>query len=248
MTVCLSLTACLILSSCTTATATTTATTTIVVGANQSLVIGRITEINGNDVVLALAKEGAVTVQSGDAASASGQTQSSRQRPSGQGGQTVPSGQAGQTQSAGQQPVVTGTDTSGQPASSGQSTPSGQSMPSGQQGQRQRPSGQSGQTVPSGQSAASSTASATTTSAGNGTRSGTTSASGSGTKSSQQATVTYSLTGETLSTRIPVGVKVSTQKGTVTTFSRLAVGDMIKILMEKSDSGSFVPVAVWIVG
>lgn len=58
----------------------------------------------------------------------------------------------------------------------------------------------------------------------------------------------YSLTGEEGSTLIPVGTTVTTQLGTTTTFSRLAAGDMVKLLMEKDKNGKDIVVGVWIVG
>ena len=47
--------------------------------------------------------------------------------------------------------------------------------------------------------------------------------------------------------QIPVGTQVETKLGTVTTFSRLAGGDRIKMLLQKDDSGSDVLLKIWIV-
>jgi hypothetical protein len=203
------LTLCVLLSACT-SDAATTAIPTIQMGDNQSLVIGQITAIFGNDVTLALATN-----------SASQQTSTTSQS-----GQSRPSGQG----------RPSGTDRSGQ------------TMPS--RGQRPSGSNGSGETMPSNADTAGQAmlpADSQTTSSGN-RNAQTTSAGDTQTKTSQAVTVTYTLTGETLSTRIPVGVKVTTLKGIATTFSRLAVGDMIKILMTTTDAGRSVPVAVWIVG
>ena len=58
----------------------------------------------------------------------------------------------------------------------------------------------------------------------------------------------YTLTGESVTTMIPVGTVVTTQLGTETTFSRLAVGDMLRIKVTTNDAGEQVILAIWIVG
>lgn len=58
---------------------------------------------------------------------------------------------------------------------------------------------------------------------------------------------TYAETDETGQMQIPVGTQVETKLGTVTTFSRLAGGDRIKMLLQKDDSGSDVLLKIWIV-
>lgn len=57
----------------------------------------------------------------------------------------------------------------------------------------------------------------------------------------------YTLTGEEETTLIPVGTTVTTQLGTTTTFSRLAAGDMVKLLVEKDKDGEDVIVGIWII-
>lgn len=257
----------LLLSGCAPAGTTTTATTSIRVGAGQTLVIGRITEIKGNDLVLALARE--TTVSAGQAGSGTRGTGAGAAT----GGVTQSAGSTTQSAGSGTQSSSDATSASGQQGGQrqrpsgmdqgGQSLPSGQSMPSGQGGQRQRPSGmdqggQYGQPTGAGQSAVTgqSAAGGQTTGSGQAVPGGQTAATGqagsgrttgSGTSASQPSAIFYALTGETMAARIPVGVKVTTAKGAVTTFSRLAVGDMVKLLMEDS-GGAQTPVAVWIVG
>ena len=51
---------------------------------------------------------------------------------------------------------------------------------------------------------------------------------------------------ETVTVQIPVGTPVTTRLGTETTFSRLAVGDNIKMLVQEED-GEQVILEVWIV-
>ena len=47
--------------------------------------------------------------------------------------------------------------------------------------------------------------------------------------------------------QIPVGTEVETKLGTVTTFSRLSNGDIIKMLLQKDDTGSNELMKIWIV-
>lgn len=63
----------------------------------------------------------------------------------------------------------------------------------------------------------------------------------------QAAVMTYSETDVTGQIQIPVGTEVETKLGTVTTFSRLSNGDIIKILLQKDDTGSSELMKIWIV-
>lgn len=53
------------------------------------------------------------------------------------------------------------------------------------------------------------------------------------------------MTGETVTTMIPVGVTVHTTSDTTTTFSRLASGDLLKILVETDSDGNEVIEEIW---
>ena len=53
------------------------------------------------------------------------------------------------------------------------------------------------------------------------------------------------MTGETVTTMIPVGVTVHTTSVTTTTFSRLASGDLLKILVETDSDGNEVIEEIW---
>ena len=61
------------------------------------------------------------------------------------------------------------------------------------------------------------------------------------------AVMTYSETDVTGQIQIPVGTEVETKLGTVTTFSRLSNGDIIKMLLQKDDTGSNELMKIWIV-
>ena len=53
------------------------------------------------------------------------------------------------------------------------------------------------------------------------------------------------MTGETVTTMIHVGVTVHTTSDTTTTFSRLAAGDLLKILVETDTDGNEVIEEIW---
>lgn len=53
------------------------------------------------------------------------------------------------------------------------------------------------------------------------------------------------MTGETVTTMIPVGVTVHTTSDTTTTFSRLTSGDLLKILVETDSDGNEVIEEIW---
>ena len=53
------------------------------------------------------------------------------------------------------------------------------------------------------------------------------------------------MTGETVTTMIPVGVTVHTTSDTTTTFSRFASGDLLKILVETDSDGNEIIEEIW---
>lgn len=58
--------------------------------------------------------------------------------------------------------------------------------------------------------------------------------------------MTYTETDETGQMQIPVGTEVETKLGTITTFSRLSNGDIIKMLLQKDDTGTNALLKIWI--
>ena len=66
-------------------------------------------------------------------------------------------------------------------------------------------------------------------------------------ETSESSDVTYTALDEERTMVIPVGTEVVTKLGTVTTFSRLASGDVMKILTEKSGDEDVI-LKIWIVG
>lgn len=57
---------------------------------------------------------------------------------------------------------------------------------------------------------------------------------------------TYTETDEAGQMQVPVGTEVETKLGTVTTFSRLSNGDIIKMLLQKDDTGNKELIRIWI--
>lgn len=58
---------------------------------------------------------------------------------------------------------------------------------------------------------------------------------------------TSSMTGSIVSTQIPVGVTVHTAADTETTFSRIATGDILKLLVETDEEGNEVIIEIWMI-
>lgn len=53
------------------------------------------------------------------------------------------------------------------------------------------------------------------------------------------------MSGESVTTLIPVSTVVHTTAGTETTFQRLAAGDLLKLLIETSEDGEEVIIEIW---
>ena len=53
------------------------------------------------------------------------------------------------------------------------------------------------------------------------------------------------MSGESVTTLIPVSTVVNTTAGTETTFQRLAAGDLLKLLIETSEDGEEVIIEIW---
>ncbi len=58
---------------------------------------------------------------------------------------------------------------------------------------------------------------------------------------------TSNMMGSVVSTQIPVGVVVHTAADTETTFSRIATGDILKLLIETDDDGNEVILEIWMI-
>jgi len=66
-----------------------------------------------------------------------------------------------------------------------------------------------------------------------------------GADGSDENSMNFGISTETITATIPVGVTVHTAADTETTFSRLASGDLLKILLETDTDGNEVIVEIW---
>lgn len=207
--------------------------------ANQSLLIGQVSTINGNEITLALAEEVDMSSMQGNRGNKGSSSSTSdpsatidpnaTQSPSqesgkgGFGGQRPDRGTSSDSQQGSTTNETAGTNTTD---SSSAQMPSGD-MPSGDMPGGDMPSGDK----PSDDSSSQNTTGTDTSS-----------------DSSKQSRVMYTLTGEEKTMLIPVGTPVTTLLGTVSTFSRIAVENTVKVVVETNDAGEEVIVAVYIVG
>jgi hypothetical protein len=210
---------------------------------NQSLVVAQVTAIYGNEVTLALAKEvdesetrQQMENESSDnnaqdeSASSEVQDTSSEQQEA-TANEQKPSGDnlAEESQSNTENNTSSESDVeSGKGMPSGDNQSSGNNMPSGE--------------MPSGEN----TPSKDMPEGGQGSRNE--DSTDKSESQSQTQMTRYSLTGEETTMMIPVGTPVTTLLGTVTTFSRIAVDNTLKIVTEKNDAGEDTIVAIYIVG
>lgn len=183
----------------------------------QSLMIGQVTAINGNEVVLALAKEADMqgngrgempSLAEGEMPSFAGGEMpdfTGEEMPSFAGGE-VPDFAEGEMPSfaEGEMPDFAGGE---MPGFAEGEDPDGDAQDGG--GGRQRYGG--------------------------------------GMQDQGQERVFYQLTGEEKTLLIPVGTAVTTPLGTQTTFSSIAVEDMLKLVVEEDADGRETVTAIWIV-
>ncbi len=189
---------------------------------NQKMIYGTITELYGNEITYQVLDKSETL--SSDVVS---DEVSTNEMPSGDfGGGEMPSGDFG-----------------------GGEMPSGDfgggEMPSGDFGGGEMPSGDFGGGMPTRDDTSDTTSDEvsenpsnhneeTTVNGRNGLQSG-----GMGdTTTSSTSSSTYHETGESVTANIPVGTTVTTKLGTVTTFSRLAVGDTVSMIIETLKDGT----------
>lgn len=208
---------------------------------NQSLMVAQVTAIYGNEITLALAKEvdasemGSQMEQREENTTKEEKTESNLQD-SDSDSNTNDNAKAVNTENmqnsktdmnSQEDTIESSSDTITNKEQSGEGETESQEMPSGQMPSEERQS----KDMPS--------------------RGGDSNDKGSSDKSeneSQTQMTRYSLTGEETTMMIPVGTPVTTLLGTVTTFSRIAVDNTLKIVTEKNENGEDVITAIYIVG
>ena len=207
-------------------------------GKDQSYLYGQIETIAGNDMKIAVAEAVTVERTSMKGGFSGGKTNRSNKESSNS--DSSSSEQNNSVESSGNE-MPSGEFPGGQMPDG--EFPGGQ-MPSGEFPGGQMPGGEfPGGQMPSG-------GNTSNNSEKDGTSSDTSSKKSSDASSSEESNTvtTYNLTGEKAEYLIPVKTSVTTQLGAVTTFSRLATGDYVKLLMEKDEDGKDVIIKIWIVG
>ena len=204
---------------------------------NQKIVIGKITEIAGNEMTYTILKK--VSAKS----SSSDQSKSDNS-----GNAPDQSSNSNDSSNAGNTPD--------QSSSSNDSSNSGNASDQGSNGNDSNNSGNTSGQSKNGNSSSSSlsdTKGSNNDSGGmpamqNGSsKSKSTSKSKSNTNSKKKGMTMYTSTNKSATMTIPVGTDVITSLGNKTTFSRLSNGDVIKMIVETDQDGNKVIVGIWMV-
>lgn len=207
----------------------TSTTPSITVKKGQTLITAQINSINGNEITYAIATEmeaSANTKESNDNNAQTGSNESDNQ---------TPPDQAGTSENGQNAPP----DMGEMPNQAGgfDQTSSDAQQPGG--------NGNPGQDFPSAQENSDST-SQNDASSNKDTNQNKSEDASKPSDHQEKSKTMYQLTGETNTTYIPVGTPVTTALGTTTTFSRLATGNMVQILLEENEDGESVIVGIWI--
>lgn len=218
----------------------------ITVKENQSLIVAQINTINGNEITFAEAEEVDLSSLKGGGM---GENKGASENNGNGDGSSMDESQNGREQNASSKNAMDGQQMpqGGMGESQGQSggnMPGGGDMPSGgMPGGGDMPSGgmPGGGDMPGGGEMSGGNDSGRS-------RTEDSSQEESGDKNEKAKNKTmYQVTGEEQAMLIPVGTAVTTQFGTTTTFSRLAAGDMVKILLEKNENNEDVIVGIWMI-
>lgn len=213
-------------------------TVTIQVGAGQSVIYASLDAVRGNEITYTVAQE-----MSSGQGEAGNQEAVGEQRTVREQGTTGERGTVSEQGTTGNREAVSGQKGAGRGFRTGDSSQSevdgqgadgtnaGGQMPSrgGMPSGGEMPSGDE-MSLPDGM-----------------TMPGSTGTAGSSATAFTYNNVTYQLTKETVTTQIPVGTDVTTRLGTVTTFSRLAAGDLVALVVQEVD-GQQVIMSVYIIG
>lgn len=194
---------------------------------NQKIVIGKITEIAGNEMTYTILKK------------VSAKSSSSDQSKSGNSG-NAPDQSSNSNDSGSSDTNGSSNGSGGMPAMQNGSSSQGQ-MPSGGQGDAPgNPPDANGMQDQQNSTSDSSTGS-------DSSKSKSTSKSKSNTNSKKKGMTMYTSTNKSATMTIPVGTDVITSLGNKTTFSRLSNGDVIKMIVETDQDGNKVIVGIWMV-
>lgn len=232
---------------------------------NQKIVIGKITEIAGNEMTYTILKKVSAKSSSSDQSksgnsgnapdqssnsndssnSGNASDQGSNDNDSNNSGNTSGQSKNGNSSSSSSSDIKgSNNDFGGMPAMQNGSSSQGQ-MPSG--GQGDAPGNPPGNPPDANgmQDQQNSTSDSSTGS--DSSKSKSTSKSKSNTNSKKKGMTMYTSTNKSATMTIPVGTDVITSLGNKTTFSRLSNGDVIKMIVETDQDGNKVIVGIWMV-
>lgn len=204
---------------------------------NQKIVIGKITEIAGNEMTYTILKK------------VSAKSSSSDQSKSGNSGNAP-------DQSSNSNDSSNAGNTPDQSSSSNDSSNSGNASDQGSNGNDSNNSGNTSGQSKNGNSSSSSSSDTKGSNNDSGgmpamqngsSKSKSTSKSKSNANSKKKSATMYTSTNKSATMTIPVGTDVITSLGNKTTFSRLSNGDVIKMIVETDQDGNKVIVGIWMV-
>ena len=202
---------------------------------SQKIVIGKITEIAGNEMTYTILKKASAKSSFSDQ-SKSGNSGNAPD----QNGNGNDSSNAGNTPDQSSSSNDSSNGSGGMPAMQNGSSSQGQ-MPSGGQGDAPgNPPDANGMQDQQNSNSDSSTGS-------DSSKSKSTSKSKSNTNSKKKSMTMYTSANKSATMTIPVGTDVITSLGNKTTFSRLSNGDVIKMIVETDQDGNKVIVGIWMV-
>ena len=218
---------------------------------NQKIVIGKITEIAGNEMTYTILKKASAKSSSSDQSKNSNSDNAPDQNGNGndssnagntpdQSSSSNDSSNSGNASDQGSNDNDSSNGSGGMPAMQNGSSSQGQ-MPSGGQGDAPgNPPDANGMQDQQNSNSDSSTGS-------DSSKSKSTSKSKSNTNSKKKSMTMYTSTNKSATMTIPVGTDVITSLGNKTTFSRLSNGDVIKMIVETDQDGNKVIVGIWMV-
>lgn len=218
---------------------------------NQKIVIGKITEIAGNEMTYTILKKVSAKSSSSDQSKSGNSGNAPDQNGNGndssnagntpdQSSSSNDSSNSGNVSDQGSNDNDSSNGSGGMPAMQNGSSSQGQ-MPSGGQGDAPgNPSDANGMQDQQNSNSDSSTGS-------DSSKSKSTSRSKSNTNSKKKSMTMYTSTNKSATMTIPVGTDVITSLGNKTTFSRLSNGDVIKMIVETDQDGNKVIVGIWMV-
>lgn len=251
--VALVLAACMLVSGCgNSKDASSTDIESVELESNQKIVIGKITEIAGNEITYTVAEEVDTSSDSTDTDSKSGDSTEDDSKSS----DNIAADSQGSesTDASSQKSGSTGANSQGSSSTESDSTSNSQQDSNmgtppymSQGGTPPDMNAGSPPDAQSGSSSSSNTNAEKSSGTSSNAKSNDNAKSDSNRGANKSNKTMYTLTDETATMTIPVGTSVVTSLGNETTFSRLSNGDVVKMIIETDSDGNKVIVGIWMV-